>query len=138
MARPCKEINWDIVEKRMEAGNSAATISSMHFIDTDTFYRRFKERYNCSFGDYSAKFHECGKSNIIFTQYMKALSGNTKMLELLGKEWCGQGKEIEKISPFEDILALRHENMILKAEIEEIKKSKEKSNANKSKARQKL
>lgn len=118
MSRPPKEINWDVVEKRMQAGETAASIASRHFIDTDTFYRRFKKQYGCSFQDYAAKFREVGKSDILFTQYMKALAGNTKMLELLGKEWCGQGKSEINQSPFEDVLALRHENMLLKAKLE--------------------
>ena len=90
MARPKKEINWDIVEKKMEAGCSAKEICGST-LDTDTFYRRFKEEYGKSFGDYSAEFYSVGNGNLKFTQYMKALSGNTNMLTLLGKERLGQG-----------------------------------------------
>ena len=72
MARPLKEINWDIVEKRMEAGNNAKTICQRFNIDTDTFYRRFKEKYGCSFGDYSAHFLQCGDDDIDYdTIYQK-------------------------------------------------------------------
>lgn len=120
MARPKKEINWDVVEKRIEAGCSGIEIAAALRIDDDTFYGRFKEHYGKSFSDYSGTFYSAGDSNLKFTQYMKALSGNMQMLILLGRERLGQGKEQEKNSPFEDILALRHENMILRAELVEI------------------
>jgi len=92
MARPPKEINWKEVERRAEIGNSAREICRAFGIDTDTFYRRFKEEYGYSFGDFSAPALEASKANILYTQYVKALAGNTKMLELLGRELCGQGK----------------------------------------------
>jgi len=125
MGRSPKEIKWDVVEKRMQAGETALSIASRHYIDTDTFYRRFKKEYGCSFGDYKDKFREVGKSDILFTQYMKAMAGNPKMLELLGKEWCGQGKNEVTKSPFEDVNSLLHENMILKAQIDKLKEEKD-------------
>lgn len=120
MSRPKKDINWNIVEKKMEAGCTAKEIAG-GMCDINTFYDRFKEHYGKSFGDYSDEFYSAGDANLKFTQYMKALAGNTNMLTLLGRERLGQGKEQEKQSPFEDILALRHENMILRAQIEKAK-----------------
>jgi len=94
MARPLKEINWDLVVKKMEAGCSASEIYNSPDISLsqDTFYDRFKAKFECGFSDYSSKYHEGGKGNIRFTQYIKALKGDTKMLTLLGEEWLGQGK----------------------------------------------
>jgi len=129
MARPRKTIDWETVKKRMEAGNSAATICDLHDLDTDTFYLRFKEHFGENFQDYSARMHCCGKSNIAFTQYTRALEGNTNMLTLLGREWLGQGKEQESKPPYQDLLELTHANMILRAEIAEMR---ELLNANKS------
>lgn len=121
MSRPKKEINWEIVEKRIEAGCSGVEIAAVLRIQPDTFYTRFKEKYGKSFQDYHGDFYSAGDSNIKFTQYMKALSGNVPMLTLLGRERLNQGKEEEvKKSPYEDILELRHENMILKAKIQEL------------------
>lgn len=127
MARPKKVIDWGEVLKRMEAGISAKIISQIFNVDTDTFYLRFKEEFNCSFQDYSANYHECGKSNIIYTQYLKALEGNTNMLTLLGKEWCGQGKtDMSAISPIQSaidqthrIMELEHQLLTLKEKLEE-------------------
>lgn len=128
MARPKKEINWEVVERRLEAGNSAAVIADAHFIDTDTFYNRFKEYYGYSFQDYSAKFHPVGKANIALKQYAKALEGNVHMLALLGREWNGQGKDLESLPKNDEIMNIKHENMLLRAELAEIK---EKLNDNK-------
>lgn len=117
MARPKKEINWDIIEKRMEAGCTAKEIWGDG--DMDTFYRRFKEHFGKSFGDYKDEYYSVGNGNLKFTQYMKALAGNTNMLTLLGRERLGQGREEEiKKSPYDDIIELRHENMLLRAQLE--------------------
>lgn len=122
MARPKKEINWEIVEKRMEAGCNGVEIAATLRIQPDTFYIRFKQKYGKSFQDYHGDFYSAGDANLKFTQYMKALAGNNNMLMLLGKERLGQGKEQEiQKSPLEDIISLRHENMMLKAEIEKKK-----------------
>ena len=129
MARPLKAINWDIVEKKMEAGCSAKEIAG-GVCDLDTFYRRFKENFGRGFADCSDEFYSAGDSNLKFTQYMKALSGNTHMLTLLGRERLCQGTEKETTPQNDEFLSLRHENMLLKAEIDSIKET----HANKSQA----
>lgn len=123
MARPKKEINWDIVEKRMEAGNSAIVICKKFNIDTDTFYRRFKEEYGCSFGDYTAIYRQCGKEDIAYTQHMKALSGNVQMLIWLGKVDLGQ-KDPDPVPlkpPNQTEIDKDHIIMQLKYEIEKMR-----------------
>ncbi len=121
MTRKKMEIDWDLVEKRMEAGCSAKEIAAVLHCDTDTLYDRSKERYGKSFSVISAEFYSKGDANIRSIQYAKVLQGNLQMLFFLGKERLGQGKEEVKVSPFEDTIAIRHENMILKAELQELK-----------------
>lgn len=123
MARPQKEIDWNEVELRMKCGENAKTISQRFNIDTDTFYRRFKEEFSFSFGDYSAVYYEIGNQDILYTQFINALAGNTKLLELLGRERCGQGKEKEAISPYEELINLKHEMMMLRAENQRLKEN---------------
>ena len=123
MARPLKEINWDLVLKKMEAGCPAKEIYS-GMCDEDTFYSRFKKEFGRAFSDYSGWMNNVGIGNLRYAQYAKAMQGNNQMLTLLGKERLGQGREEEiKKSPFEDIIELRHENMMLKAELQEIKQA---------------
>lgn len=119
MGRTKKEINWDVVQKKIECGCSAKEIAG-GMCEINTFYDRFKEHFGRNFADYADELRSAGPGNIKFTQYMKALSGNIAMLALCGREMCGQGKEPEKISPFEDAMAMRHQNMILQAKIDKL------------------
>lgn len=123
MARPPKAINWDIVRTKMEAGLTAMQIATDLEVNINTFYNRFKEEFGHSFSDFSDDFHSAGKGHIAWIQYMKAKGGNIPMLLLLGKEWLGQGQEKEKESPYEDTIAMRHENMTLRYELQKLKEA---------------
>ena len=90
MSRTPKEIDWNIVIKRMESGNSAETIANAFEITKQTFYSRFEEEFGCRFLDKKNELLECGKENVAYTQYLKALDGNTQMLLWLGEVWLGQ------------------------------------------------
>lgn len=134
MARPKKDINWDVVEKKVEAGCTAKEIYEC-VCNEDTFYDRFKEHYGESFSDYSGRFRNVGHGNVRYIQYIKALSGNTNMLQLLGREWLAQGQDPEMMSPFEDLIAMRHEIMMLKSKNQKLQES---LNANKPQTGQEL
>jgi len=97
VARPKKEIDWDIVEKHMEAGCSAREIAGALAIEINTFYDRFKEEYGSSFGDYAGEFYKGGDANLKYMQYIKALSGNVNMLMWLGKIRLGQREPLPEI-----------------------------------------
>lgn len=92
MARPKKEINWKLVEQKMQAGCSAEEIYNDPdtMMDQDTFYRRFKEEYGVGFADCRGKFYSSGQGNIRYTQFAKAMKGDNTMLLLLGREMLGQ------------------------------------------------
>lgn len=124
MARPEKEIRWNLVEKMMECGSSAREIAGSLHISMNTFYDRFKKEYKKSFCDYFDDFHYGGKGNLRTAQYMKAMNGNVAMQMFLGREWLGQGKEEMQHSPYQDTLDLSHENMILRAELQKLKTEK--------------
>ncbi len=130
MARKPKEINWEIVENQMEAGMTAKQIAHGK-IDISNFYGRFKDHFGCDFANYAGATYECGDGILKFVQYMKAKSGKTKELDKLCDIRLGQGKEPEKVSPFEDMMAITHENMILRSQVEKLK---EQLNANKPEA----
>ncbi len=93
-----KEINWKEVERRIEVGTSGVTIAKCLRIDTDTFYRRFKDEYGVSFGEYTVGITSCLPANILLRQYIKAMEGNVEMLKLLGRENCGQGRDEDPAS----------------------------------------
>jgi len=134
MARQPKPINWAIVDKRIEAGNSAATIARAFDIDVTNFYDRFLKEYGCSFTSYANSFPPDQRKltrneNIEYTQYMKALSGNVTMLIRLGTVWCGQKEHTEdKESPYQDQIEKDHLIMRQQYEIDELKKQLELKN----------
>lgn len=119
MGRPPKEINWEYAEKMIEAGCSAKDIANKFNIrKIDNFYNSFKKNYGCTFGEYRDKYAQCKVQNILTTQYLKALSGNIPMLTLLGKEWCGQGKNDEiQQSPRQKDIDLEHKCMELEHKV---------------------
>lgn len=89
MARPLKEINWDVVEKLIESGCSGVAIAAKFRIQADTFYRRFKDEYKCSFQDYRGDFQEAGIADLMSMLHAKALSnkapGNAQVLIFLAR-----------------------------------------------------
>jgi len=115
MVRPLKEINWEIVEKRMEAGCTAREIAATVNLEINTFYDRFKIEFGTGFADAKDAYYCVGDSNIKFTQYMKALGGNIPMLMLLGRERLGQGKEFDTKPSNDELNTVKHENMLLRA-----------------------
>jgi len=129
MGRPEKPIDWDEVEKRLEAGNSVKTICNKFGIKKlGTFYDRFKNYYGENFSAYSVNFKPAFLENIAYSQYKSALDGNTSMLILLGQEHLNQGKEKVQEPPKQHIIDQEQKIMFLENELA-IEKEK---NANKS------
>lgn len=111
MARPLKDINWDYVERMMEAGCNAKEISGKYRIDTDTFYTRFKKHFECGFQDYSAKASAGGEGEIRTMQYAKAIiDKNPPMLTFLGRVRLGQREPdaVSAVAPRQDDLNKDH------------------------------
>ena len=89
MARPLKEINWEVVEKLIEAGCKGTEIAAKFRIQSDTFYRRFKDEYGLSFQDYHGESHEAGLADLRAMLHAKALNnsapGNSNILIFLAR-----------------------------------------------------
>lgn len=89
MARPLKEINWDVVEKLIECGCSGVEIAAKCRIRSDTFYIRFKQEYGCSFQDYRVEGQEGGLADLRSMIHAKALNnkapGNSNLLIFLAR-----------------------------------------------------
>ena len=95
MARPPKEINWEKVKQKMEAGCPASEIFSSrdHQISENTFYRRFKKEFGCSFGDYCGELAQCGKGDIRWMLHAKCLNNKApgNITGLIFKAKCELG-----------------------------------------------
>jgi len=122
--RPLKPIDWDRVEKKMEAGCTATEIAFHFRVDIGTFVDRFKEKYGDNFTNISPNFHSDGKGNVREKQYEEALDGNTQMLLLLGKLWLGQvdiEPEPKKTDDFNAQNALMQKDHIIEQQQELLK-----------------
>ena len=139
MARPPKPINWDLVIAYMESGRTQDFIARKFNIHPTNFRRQFKKEFGDNFTRFASDFLSDGPENIHAMQYFKAIGlttkGDNKMLELLGREWLGQGKEEIKESPFQEDIDTRHELMILRSKT---RKLEEMLNAYQSKAGEEL
>jgi hypothetical protein len=102
MARPPKPIDWNLVERKMEAGCTATEIAWDFRMHIDTFSERFKQEYGKYFTEYAGNFHSVGKGNVRHQQYERAMDGNTQMLTILGREWLGQEKEQKQRSQIDE------------------------------------
>lgn len=102
MARPPKEIKWDTVLAKMQVGQSGVKIAFDLAIQPDTLYLRFKQEFGCSFQDYHGRSISDRNKNLEYTQYKRALEGDSKMLVWLGKCWLGQ-KEVSQDERAEEL-----------------------------------
>jgi hypothetical protein len=126
MARPQKEINWDVVDKLIEAGCSAREIAAKFHVNRDTFYNRFKDHHKCCFQDYHDKTAEAGLADIRSMLQAKAINnsapGNTTLLIFLARCRLGMREPdiIQHIAPNQDKLDQSHLIMELQHKIAEL------------------
>lgn len=127
MARPKKEINWETVERMMEAGCNGVEIGGKFRITADQFYVRFQEQYGERFSGYSRLASEAGIGELRLMQYAKALNnqapGNMQMLAFLGKVRLKQDDTpIGKIDANnQSVIDIQHRNMELEHENERLR-----------------
>lgn len=135
MARPFKEINWDVVEKLIECGCPGTEIAAKFRIQAATFYRRFEEEYKVSFQNYKTDSHEAGLADLRAMIHAKAINnkapGNSNLLIFLAKCKLGykEPEESRNLAPNQEQLDQSHLIMNLQHKISELE-----SNANKPKA----
>lgn len=96
MVRPEKQIDWDRVDKLLEAGCHGTEICAHFDLTADRFYDRVKEKYGMSFTEYSQEKRQKGDSILRETQFNKAIDGDNMMLIWLGKNRLGQRDKEEK------------------------------------------
>ena len=104
--RPPIEIDWKIVDKMALAGSSGAEIAGYLNCHPDTFYNRFKEEKGVGFSEYAPYRKTGGHAMIRLKQMESAMRGSNQMLTILGKEWLGQGRNNESLSPNDNSLGM--------------------------------
>lgn len=84
------EIDWEIVDGLLEAGNDGVRVAANLGMSPETLYRKCKNEKNISFESYAAQKRARGDSLLAAKQYTIAMKGNVSMLIWLGKNRLGQ------------------------------------------------
>jgi hypothetical protein len=88
--RPRKKIDWEIVDKMLEAHCTGSEIAATIGVNEKTFYRVFTRDRGKNLTTYAQEFHKKGNTNLRMAQVSNALNGNTTMQIWLGKNWLDQ------------------------------------------------
>ena len=95
MGRPKINIEWDKVNKYLQAQCDGVSIAGLLGIAPITLYRACKRRFKVNFDAYSAKKKSEGVELLKLKQYQTAMSGNVTMQIWLGKQYAGQREKSE-------------------------------------------
>lgn len=118
-----KEINWDLVDKLLEAGCLGTEIAPHFAIHQETLYDRCFKKYGMMWTDYSQKMKQKGDSSLRAKQYQKAMSGDNTLLVWLGKTRLKQRDTDDKEISLQDAtIETTLERAKLKAENAELRK----------------
>ena len=90
--RPKIKIDWEAVDKFVKAGASGPEIAGFLGIHYNTFYLRYQKERGIGFSEARPSGDASGCAMLRLRQFQSAMSGNTRMLEVLGKERLGQGQ----------------------------------------------
>ena len=113
--RPMISIDWDVVNKMLEAGAKGTEVAAKLGIHADTLYNRCAELYGMTFSDYSAKNKAKGDYDLRLEQHSKAKAGNTMMLIWLGKQRLEQRENPGDVGLNQQAI---RESILLEQEIE--------------------
>lgn len=109
--RPEKPINWDLVDRMIEAQCTGVEIAGSCGIYPKTFYIRFRAHHGISFDAYRTNKAQSGLGIIKLAQYQKAINnsskGNVQMLIYLGKVLLGQKEPSDDIK--EEVILLKEQ-----------------------------
>lgn len=94
--RPKAIIDWNLVEKLLQAGCTGTQVAARIGIHPDTLYLACKDTYNLTFSAYAEEKRASGDSILQQVQFKQATEGNTTMLIWLGKQRLGQRDKTEQ------------------------------------------
>jgi hypothetical protein len=92
---PRKIIDWEKVDRLIEAGCSGHEIAPAIGISSDTLYERCVLEKGMTYSDYSSKLRAKGDGLLKAKQFQLAMSGNPAMLVWLGKNRLGQKDKVQ-------------------------------------------
>ena len=86
-------IDWNRVDRMLEAGCTGVEIAAALAIDDNTLFRACKRDNKIDFGNYSRQKRESGKTLLRQAQFKSAMDGNVTMQIWLGKQRLGQSEK---------------------------------------------
>ena len=97
MARPEKPIDWDMVDRLLEAQCNGKEIAAYFNVSPETFYERVVKKHEEGFSSYSHRFSSKGLALLKLAQFNKAVGKlNPTMLMWLGKQYLNQTESPDK------------------------------------------
>jgi len=94
--RPSKiDIDLKAFETIIQLPLDTDTICNAIGVHRTTLDRFCRSNYGKTFAQLQSENRGLFSRNIVGKQYQLAMQGNTKMLELLGANYCGQSKKVE-------------------------------------------
>lgn len=90
MGRNKANIDWNKVDRYLQAQCDATGIAGLMGICRDTLYNRCKEDNNIDFSTYSQQKKSEGRELLRGKQFETAMKGDKTMLVWLGKQYLGQ------------------------------------------------
>jgi hypothetical protein len=88
--RPKIPINWEMVDKYLEAGATGVQVAAVLGMHPETFYNRCIMEKKVIFSEYRNRKLEKGNSQLLGKQFKMAMDGDRGMLIWLGKNRLGQ------------------------------------------------
>lgn len=93
---PIKEIDWNRVDRLLEAGCTAHEIAADQNVFIGSFYTQCLNSKGCKWSDYKTIKRDCGKGELRLVQHSKATSGSDTMLKWLGEHRLGQVPKVNQ------------------------------------------
>lgn len=88
--RPYKKLDWDEIDKLLQAGCLSTEIAGRFGVCRDTLYKRCIEDNKIDYSTYSQQKKSNGEALLRAKQYSEAMKGDKSMLIWLGKNRLGQ------------------------------------------------
>lgn len=90
VGHPVLPINWDEVDRYLQAGCSGAQIAALVGVSPDTLYRRCQTERGANFSVVLQEKRAKGEALLHAKQFSEAMRGDRGMLIWLGKQRLGQ------------------------------------------------
>jgi len=95
MGRPKADIDWNKVDKYLQAQCDGVGIAGILGIHPNTFYLACEEKFKISFSEYSAQKRGEGRELLRAKQFQSAMEGDKTMLVWLGKQYLNQREKVD-------------------------------------------